>query len=64
MGATISACIVTYERAAFVRRCLESLVEMDGAVDDVVVVDASARHHGAALEDLHLPVQYLSLIHI
>lgn len=40
---TLSVCVVTYERPAFVERCLESLRGERAEILDVVVVDASAQ---------------------
>lgn len=39
---TLTACIVTYEREPFLRRCLESLIPEADDLSQVVVVDASA----------------------
>ncbi|WP_353814424.1 glycosyltransferase family 2 protein [Agromyces sp. SYSU T00266] len=38
---TLSVCIVTYERAAFLQRCLDSLAAAPESVGEIVVVDAS-----------------------
>ena len=41
-GARLSVCVVTYERPAFLERCLRALASQR-ETDEVVVVDASAR---------------------
>lgn len=42
-GLSLSVVVVTYERPAFLERCLASLADEDEAIEQVVVVDASAR---------------------
>lgn len=41
--ATLSVCVVTYERPDFLVRCLAALATQRSDIDQVVVVDASAR---------------------
>lgn len=55
----LSVCIVTYERAAFLDRCLRSLAELDDPAEEIVVVDASAASNAAAVEALGLPTRYV-----
>lgn len=42
-GLSLSVVVVTYERPAFLERCLASLASEGESIDQVVVVDASAR---------------------
>lgn len=60
---TISVCVVTYERPAFLDRCLSSIARSGQPVDQVVVVDASAadrtKQVTALADELSLPVTYV-----
>lgn len=42
----LSVCVVTYERAQFLRRCVESIAADIDADDQIVIVDASSRDGG------------------
>ncbi|GAT72217.1 glycosyltransferase family 2 protein [Microbacterium hydrocarbonoxydans] len=55
----LSVCIVTYERSAFMIRCLRSLAEHAGEDIEVIVVDASAKHDGPAAAEAFPGVKYL-----
>ncbi|MDQ0613768.1 GT2 family glycosyltransferase [Microbacterium sp. W4I4] len=54
----LTVCVVTYERTAFLVRCLASLAAHAGDVE-VVVVDASARDDRAAAETAFPGAQYV-----
>ena len=60
---TLSVCVVTYERAAFLDRCLSALEQVAGGIDDVVVVDASACKARPQGHD-QLPLQYVWAPHL
>ncbi len=55
----LSVCIVTYERPAFVRRCLESLDKNLTADVEVVVVDASANSQAAIVAQARPSALYI-----
>ncbi|UWF77890.1 MULTISPECIES: glycosyltransferase family 2 protein [Microbacterium] len=55
----LSVCVVTYERPAFLVRCLASLAAALGDGHEVIVVDASAHHDGAAAEAAFPGATYL-----
>lgn len=48
----LSVCIVTYERSAYLSRCLHAITRLVPAVDQVVVVDASARSDEASVREV------------
>lgn len=54
----LTVCIVTYERSAFLARCLESLAR-HAASAEVIVVDASARNDAPTAEAAHPGARYL-----
>lgn len=54
----LTVCVVTYERSAFVVRCLESLAQHAGDAE-VIVVDASANDDAEAVAAAHPAVTYL-----
>lgn len=56
---TLSVCIVTYERPSYLRRCLEALNSLTDGVDEVVVVDASARAHETTVREVCPDVTYV-----
>lgn len=55
----LSVCIVTYERPAFLERCLRALERHLSADVQVVVVDASARGSSALVERIRASTVYL-----
>ena len=55
----LSVCIVTYERSAFMVRCLQSLAAHVGGDVEVIVVDASAVDDRAAAVSAFPGAQYL-----
>jgi GT2 family glycosyltransferase len=55
----LSICVVTYERSAFLRRCVESLLGDIDANDQIVIVDASKHDEGEALLALAPGVVYV-----
>lgn len=55
----LSVCIVTYERSAFMVRCLRSLAEHVGDDVEVIVVDASAEDDGEEAAGAFPLVRYL-----
>lgn len=54
---TLSVCIVTYERAAFLQRCLDALAAAPESVEEVVVVDAS--RVAASPTSAGIPLRYV-----
>jgi GT2 family glycosyltransferase len=57
--AGLSVCVVTYERAAFLDRCLAGIAALEDPVDEVVVVDASARDRSAEVDAHDLPLHFV-----
>ena len=55
----LSVCIVTFERPAFIQRCLHSLQESLSDDVDVVVVDASAAAHGDLVHEIRGSAVYV-----
>lgn len=56
---TVSVCVVTYERPAFLERCLRSLARLAEPVEQVVVVDASSTDHTREVAALGVGAQYV-----
>lgn len=56
---TVSVCVVTYERAAFLERCLHALAGLTEPVEQVVVVDASSADHSREVAALDVGAQYV-----
>lgn len=54
---TLSVCIVTFERAAFLQRCLDALAAAPESVEEVVVVDAS--RVAASPTSAGIPLRYV-----
>lgn len=55
---TLVVCVVTYERAAFLRRCLASLQTSPG-ISQIVIVDASAEPDPDSTSGVTIPVKYV-----
>lgn len=60
----LTVCVVTYERPAYLRRCLEAIEMLDDPVDEVVVVDASAENYGAVAREACPLVDYVWAPHL
>ena len=60
----LSVCVVTYERPAFLQRCLLSLREGLDDSAEVVVVDASANDHGELAREVDAAVVYVHAPHL
>ncbi|WP_076259378.1 glycosyltransferase family 2 protein [Intrasporangium flavum] len=56
---TLSVCVVTYERAAFLDRCLAGLAALEDPVEEVVVVDASAVDRRGEVDAHGLPLRFV-----
>lgn len=54
-----SVCIVTYERAEYLNRCLSALAHALRPGTQIVVVDASAKDGGAAFEGIGTEITYV-----
>lgn len=54
-----SVCVVTYERAEFLHRCLSALAHILRPGTQIVVVDASAKDGRAAFEDMGTNITYV-----
>ncbi len=59
----VSVCLITFERPAFVRRCLDSLRQLSEPANQIVVVDASAAPD-VRLGQRYCDVEYVHVPHL
>lgn len=60
----LTVCVVTFERPAYLKRCLEAIEMLDDPVDEVVVVDASAVDHASSAREACPSVVYVWAPHL
>lgn len=61
---SVSVCVVTYERATFLMRCLESLASEAADINEVVVVDASLAPMQEATQGAYPGIWYVHAPHL
>jgi GT2 family glycosyltransferase len=61
---TLSVCIVTYERPAYLARCLRALNRHRDGIDEIIVVDASSRSDAEGVAEVDPRVRYVHAPHL